>query len=415
MLPRWLPVLFVLAGIGCRQVERKVARRVEAKRSAEAPASVAPDAAAPAPAVAAAAPAGDPIARAEIAILEKNPARALELLLPLVKANPGSVDIQLLLGRAYEALGKKDDALAALAAVLERDPKNAAAAALACRIRAERREVGPAEAACRKALAIAPGDHRTRFYHGITLMRLRRTGEAIRELEAVARAWKDHTEVRRHLGRSYANEKRWADARRVLEEARALKDASPELKDLLARSLLETGQPREAAALWREVAAAEPDNADARRWRVEALRRAGLFAEAADEIRAELRRSPDSVQLRHELASVQMLGGDDRGAKETLAALVERARDDAVALYNLGVLHHKTGQFAEASEVLRRAIDADPERVDARLLYANALEMQRRIGEAIAAYREVARRAGSGTAGTRAEAAIERLRGGEAR
>jgi tetratricopeptide (TPR) repeat protein len=409
MSPRaWVLLPGIL--LACTSVEHKVARRSRRAPVETEPAAPATPKRVSTPAPLPATVQRDPLARAEEALAAKNPAAALEILLPLAAANATKLEFQLLLAQAYLGVGKREEALRALGAVQKLDSRHPMAAALICRIRGERRERDTAESACAKAVELAPKDMQSRYLWARALLRMERAADAVRELSDVARAWPDNAEVRLNLGRTLVVLHRWGEARKALEEAIALRRDSTELKDLLARTFVEMGEPKKAAALWREVVAADRSNANARRWFVEALRKSGQLAEAADVLREEAGRDPGSAQLRLELASVEILRGRPSAAVAALGAVLQRQPDNVSALHNLGVLHHQAGRLEPAADALRHAIEIAPDRTDTRLVYANVLELQKKIPEAIAAYEEVVRRAGDSPAARGAAEAIARLK-----
>jgi tetratricopeptide (TPR) repeat protein len=402
-------VAATLASLGCKSVERKVTRAGPDSGPTSAQLPPTPRPAAVADAAAPPVSLGDPVTRAELQLAQGNPIGVLELLEPIVKANPEAASAWEILGEAYRQLGRREDALRAFGETLRREPASVGARVGTCRIRADRGEARPAVAACRQALEVAPQDVDMRFALGISLMQDGQGDEAARELERVVKLRPKVADVRVPLGRSYLFLKRYQDARRELTEALRLEPGRTLAKDLLARTLFELGEAAEAAKLWREVVSAEPGNTEARRGIVGAQRKSGASKEAAEELRGLLEKSPENLQLRLELASTQIEARDWRGAVETLEEILRRQPDHVAALHNLGVVQERLGNPELATDAYRRELALAPERSDTRLHYANLLERQGKLREALAAY-EVYRRL-SGAAGAQAaQEAIARVK-----
>jgi protein O-GlcNAc transferase len=114
---------------------------------------------------------------------------------------------------------------------------------------------------------------------------------------------------------------------------------------------------------------------------------AGDFTAAVRYFRRSLELAPDSVPIRHKLATALSLTGDVRGALAELQEVLRRSPDFPEAHYSLGVLLLGDGQLDAAIERFSVAVRGDPTYLPARLQLANAL---RRRGRFDASQREYA-------------------------
>jgi tetratricopeptide (TPR) repeat protein len=97
------------------------------------------------------------------------------------------------------------------------------------------------------------------------------------------------------------------------------------------------------------------------------------YAEAEPLLRRRLRREPESIQVRSDLASA--LNELDRGteAREIYATLLSQGGLEATELFNLGVGLFRVEDFSGAEEAFRRLSEVQPESRDAWFNRANVL------------------------------------------
>ncbi len=113
---------------------------------------------------------------------------------------------------------------------------------------------GKAEETLRKALAVNPEDPNARVLLADALLQLKRTNEAARQFEALAKTMPDSPQILFGLGQSYEGLAQEAVAR--LQER---SPASAEALSLNARLELECGQAAEAFQHFRQALALKPD------------------------------------------------------------------------------------------------------------------------------------------------------------
>jgi tetratricopeptide (TPR) repeat protein len=84
----------------------------------------------------------------------------------------------------------------------------------------------------------------------------------------------------------------------------------------------------------------------------------------------------------HARALDLLVAGDTAGGITDLKAFLEQEPDDPTAWLELGTAYAAIDHHAQAADALRRAVDLDPEDVDARRLYARALVHVKRLDDA---------------------------------
>jgi tetratricopeptide (TPR) repeat protein len=119
---------------------------------------------------------------------------------------------------------------------------------------------------------------------------------------------------------------------------------------------------------------------------------AGDFTAAVRHFRRSLELAPDSVPIRHKLATALSLTGDVRGALVELQEVLRRSPDFPEAHYSLGVLLLGDGQLDAAIGQFAVAVRGDPTYLPARLQLANALRRSGRFDASQREYAEVVAR-----------------------
>lgn len=241
-------------------------------------------------------------------------AAAREAWVRLRSAAPDSVEAALAIGRGFLEAGELDRAREELDRLVERLPASAAGWSFLAQIH---RRQGEPEAAVRaaasaRAAAGSPG--------------FGATADADPLLEAVA-------DLR-------------ADA--VGREARA-------------RRATAAGDLEAAAALYRELAAERPDDAQLRYNLGNALSRMGRVADAEAAYREALSRDPDSSPAMANLANLLARSGRDEEADRLYERSAAADPTHVPSLLGASSLHFQRGSLREAERLLRRALAEEPD------------------------------------------------------
>jgi tetratricopeptide (TPR) repeat protein len=214
-------------------------------------------------------------------------------------------------------------------------------------------------------------------------------------------------------------------ARKFPEAERALRDSlkkqprNPELRFLLARTLIELNRIDEALAELNSLLEKEPspdtEMEAGRLLRVLAekrfrdlsrsdsgqaavseiagrrLEREGNFAAALARYQDAWQREPDRPGLRYSIGGVLWKMRDFEGAEKNLRAELERTPRHGMANFRLGQVLMQTGRDAESVEYFERAMAAMPDRVEVRRELGKAYRKTGRLADAQAAWEIVAK------------------------
>ena len=145
----------------------------------------------------------------------------------------------------------------------------------------------------------------------------------------------------------------------------------PDLLALVGSGLAAFDDPEAEAAL-RAAALSGPDNPSARLQYGAYLSRAGLFAEALEQLNAARKLAGDDPAVRGELGIAYALKGDFDSAVSELETALDLAPDDAWTRFILGLTLVEMKRMEEAAEQLLQAAEERPEDAEAQIVAALA-------------------------------------------
>lgn len=332
--------------------------------------------------------------------------RAEVLLDKALQSNPG--DVELKLSRAQLLLRRETapataQARRVLREVAAESPKLPMAWVLLCTLELREDELGEAMDAALQGLAHNPDNRQ------LLLLKARAEGRrsamlAVPTLRGLVDRDPNDTNVVSQLANAYVRSDRPQEAIRVLRQhVAALKDPARKQGEVaLASVLYQAGQADEAAAIFRRLVQAEPDNAalvltwarslvSQQRWAeakaviadwraahpsdlvvsatfardlVAGAEKPGL--EVAEELlRADLQSHPRSAGLLHLLANVTATTGRPEEAIALNRRIIEMDPNDVFALNSLAwLLCEEQSQCAKALELANRGLKMRPEYID---------------------------------------------------
>lgn len=254
---------------------------------------------------------------------------------------PADVDARDRLALAYKARGDPTNALAQLAKVLARDPKNALAYYLRAQIYSDRKEDARALPDAQKAIELQPQNHPARILLAKILLR---TAETVPGEEAIP------------------------NCSRAAEILQSVADAQPDDSEtlfLLSRAYRCAG------------------NSDA------AQKTLAQFESASQRDRAA---KENETQARHlvEEANSRALKNDFSGALGFLQKALEKDPNSGAAYSQLAKLYYSAGDIEKASDAISRAVALNPYQPDFLYVHGKILEKQGRLDEALAAFEQAA-------------------------
>ena len=268
-------------------------------------------------------------------------------------------------------------------------------------------------------------------FAGVALLEDGQLGEGFAAFQQASRSDPTNLGTKMNLCMAFAAHRRYDEAIRCYEEARAMSPDRYEISERLARVYYLKGDRESAIDVYdklahkqgyktalRELAEAYEGNgqhaealkayndflaADRRPAsfgianRGAALSRAGKHDEALDEYRKALVYAPGDVLILTNIGVELAETGDlDAGIAQLQSVVDENINTDSVpfAFLKLGILMQKKGDWRHAADQFRRAIELRPNYVEAHLKLADALTHEGRSVEALSEYSKVAKFSG---------------------
>jgi Tfp pilus assembly protein PilF len=150
----------------------------------------------------------------------------------------------------------------------------------------------------------------------------------------------------------------------------------------------QAGNVTEAARLYREILAVDPQHADARHLLGVIAHQQGEHNFAIEAIRDAIARNPDFHGYHHNLGCIYL---DLCRFEDSIASLgrsLQLAPDSAESHYNLATALRSVGRLDEAEAACKQALRLKPRYAEARSNLGIVLEEQGRFAEALAAFTE---------------------------
>ena len=294
-----------------------------------------------------------------IALLDSDPAAAVQPFERAAKLLPDQTRPLYLLGQALERSGKRSEAIEKYRAATSLAPKDDVIVfALARALLADGQ--GPAsESAFRQLLSLepdsapaqlglaesllsqqktaeavdflggylqkVPGDNHARFERAVALQDLNRFDECLRELERLDEGAAPDAQVLKLRGSIYLRQKKWTDAEAALAKALA----------------------------------STPADAQMHRWMGQAKMELHNYPAAESELRRSLELAPDNSDARHQLVGVYYLSGQYEKTLSTLDLLAERETPAPLDWFFRALSCDKLGRKPEAAAAYQKFLDLD--------------------------------------------------------
>jgi predicted CXXCH cytochrome family protein len=208
-----------------------------------------------------------------------------------------------------------------------------------------------------------------RWYHFSSLgIALAAAGQAARSLETMDRALKlapRETTILYALGEIYSSLGRLREAESTFRKAMAINPEMAEGPNNLGTTLLRLGDMAGAETALREAVRLRPESPVTHTNLADVLSRQGKLAEARYHFESVVRIGPSLAPARSALAATLAAGGSLPKASEQYDATIRRQRSDAEN--NLGTALAALGEFDQALEHYRIAVDAAPDSDTANL------------------------------------------------
>jgi tetratricopeptide (TPR) repeat protein len=181
--------------------------------------------------------------------------------------------------------------------------------------------------------------------------------QAAETYRAVIQTRPDTEDAYRKLALVYWRAGRAADAIATLELALKNGVTQSEVRIRLGQYLAEAGQPAKAIALLKETAGSDPDALNALG---NAYTMAGRLNDAAAIFRQLIAANPGDALAYENLGMTQLQANDARGAEASLRRAIQLDPSLGGAYTALGVLLANTGRVPEAVDAWKKALALDP-------------------------------------------------------
>lgn len=326
---------------------------------------------------------------AQISVNEKNGAQALKYLDRLPREDQATPEFQVLRAQALKLAGQSSSAETLLLDLLGRSGQDPRVAYSVGMVFAGWKDYARAEQAFSAALQAAPGEFEVLYNLGLAALGAHDYDRSGQTFQA---ALDQHpTDVDCMIGLARVKEALNQNDRAaaVLFQAQRVAPDRADVLEFLGSVLDKLGFYREAAAVYDHCFQVHPDDDEARRERGYALARAARLPEAFQDLNWYVERHPRNPIGFFELAAVESLQQPDRSIEHLNRALqLDPQRVEAHLVR--GVLLRQEGKISPALTDLRFVLDRQPENFRAWEELGEASLAAGRSPEALSAFQKAA-------------------------
>ncbi|MEX2301745.1 MAG: FG-GAP-like repeat-containing protein [Bryobacterales bacterium] len=219
---------------------------------------------------------------------------------------------------------------------------------------------------------------RNYFRHGTAFFHAGYPEQALGYLEEVIARNPKNFKAQLAIGQIHLGAYRTAEARRYLDQARALKTDSPELWNNIGGVQMAENNYAAAAGSFERALALEPDLAFALVNAGQAYAQLQRLAEAEKHFRRALEINPNDAEAANQLGLLLIRQDRPAEAKKLLQQAIAADRAHVSAINNLAVLYIKENQLQDAIAALRYGIGVAPQ---AEMLYLNLARIYVQSGD----------------------------------
>ena len=314
-------------------------------------------------------------------------AQAIDILRKALQASPSSNTLTRALITFLVSQARYQEAAELAKKLVEQDPGDFDAQVLYLHVLVLADDEDKARPLAQKLLTKAPHNFGVLYLNGVLENRSGDFSAAKNHLEEAVRLNPNHYNSHYNLGIALSQLKDFQGAREQLEKALALGAVEPQIRFEYAKVLRSLGEAKLASEQLARYQAEEKAQADrtlaaSKMAQADKELAAGHGKEAAALYRDAVAVQPQNAMLNFKLSLALDRAGDRSGAMEVLKKTLQLDPKMAVAHYQLAHLASSTGDFMLAEEQYRDAVEVAPAYVDAWIGLAAILGTESRYPEA---------------------------------
>jgi tetratricopeptide (TPR) repeat protein len=312
---------------------------------------------------------------AHINYREKNLDRALELAEKVLKENPADAEAHVLKGNILSSRGNFSGAIAEYRAVLRQEPQNVPVSLSLARAHLQNKEISLAEDTYKRILKTSPNQREARLGLAEVYGRKGDLTSARAQLETVLEVNPDDTMALMALGDAALLAEDTDAAEKYFSRLAVLQPNSPvynHYKKGMVKRL--EGQQEEAASLFEKALEADPDFLPALNQLTDMFVKDDAMNKALNRCREQVWKSPDNPGLYVLLGKLQMAAENYSGAGKSLEKALEIDPNSLDALLGLAQLAQLSGSLDEALTRYQALRKRHPENVGIALVVGTLLE-----------------------------------------
>jgi Flp pilus assembly protein TadD len=300
----------------------------------------------------------------------------------IIEARPGNSDAHNILGVTLAAMGRVDDAVAAVRRAIKINAQAASYHANLGEILRQAGRAAEAAEALEEAIKIDPNNPQALNNLGIINYERGNFVEAVGLYRRALKERPNMAEALNNLGNALRMTGDLDGAIQAYQEALTCRENYPEAYNNLGTLLQQDKKLEEAEHALRKAIQQNPRYVEAHNNLAQLLSAQKKETEALRVLGDALKFAPKNVQTLLITAKIQLRRGTFQAADQAVRLALQEEPENAEGLTILGQVLHETDRYDEAIEVLDRALKHSPDSPEALNFYGVALKSVGRLEEA---------------------------------
>lgn len=300
----------------------------------------------------------------------------------IIAARPANADAHNILGVSLAALGRMDDAVAALKRAIKINGQAASYYGNLGEILRQASRLDEAAEAIEQAIKLDPNNAQALNNLGIIQYERKQFAEAVANYRRAIELNPAMSEALNNLGNALRLTGDIDGAFQAYQEALTQRAVYPEVYNNLGTLLQQDRKFEEAEHALRKAIQQNPQYIEAYNNLASLLSSQKQEVEALRILGEALKFAPKNVQTLLLTAKIQLRRNNVQAAEQATRLALQEDAENAEALTVLGQVLHETDRYDEAIDVLDRALKKNPENPEALNFYGVALKSVGRLDEA---------------------------------